>query len=177
MIDFIIINVRPDTEDFSELIAGFDQTNANILYNPSRSEVRHLLRESRNDLVLFGHGDDRGLYNTMMNGYIVGSGDVDMLRQRNVIGLWCFAGNFGDRYGLHGFFTSMFISNVDEAHWYDYDPTEQQVTDENYIFARRINTFLHNNTPYSQWVDILQSECHSDIPFVRFNYEAMAYYK
>lgn len=177
MIDFIIMNTTEDTKDFECLTHGFEEGN-NILINPSKSAVRRLLRSSTNDLVLFGHGDENGLYNVRMDGYVIGSKDVDLLRKRNVIGLWCYAGNFADKYGLHGFFTSMFISNVNEAINLNFNVTKEDITSENIKFAVSINALLRRQVPYSAWVMNLQEiASFSDLPFVHYNYEALAYYE
>ena len=175
MVDFIIIDSKEDCKDFRPIVNGFE--NSTILINPSKSKVRALLKQSTNDIVLNGHGDEGGLYNKDLNGYVIGSGDLDLLRNRNVVGIWCFAGNFADRYNLHGFFTSMFISNVEEANYFDFDTTPDIITSENIYFSTMINELLRKQIPYSQWVDILQKNAHIQHPFVRFNYEALAYYE
>jgi hypothetical protein len=113
-----------------------------------------------------------------MDGYVISSKDVDLLRKRNVIGLWCYAGNFADKYGLHGFFTSMFISNVNEAINLNFNATKEDITSENIKFAVSINALLRRQVPYSAWVMNLQEiASFSDLPFVHYNYEALAYYE
>lgn len=175
MVDFIIINVKPDTNDFGYLLN--DIVGRTVLINPTRKEVRQLLRESKNDLLLYGHGDEGGLYNSFWNGYIIDSKDVEQLRKRNVIGLWCYAGNFADKYGLHGFFTSMFISNIDEANYLQIPGTPERISEESIKFNVIVNRLLKNKTPYSEWVDIIQSEATPNDPVVRYNYEALGYYE
>ena len=106
--NMIEVNSRPDCQDFSCL---YDRLQGTHLLNPSKSEVKKLLTtHPERPLILSGHGDDNGLYNHLWNGYLISSKDVELLRKQQVIiGVWCFAGNFADRYGLKGFFTSMFI--------------------------------------------------------------------
>lgn len=173
MIDVISINSLPDTQWYTLLTQGIE---ANVLVNPNRRQIEELLSGSNNDLILFGHGTELGLLNQDLNGYCVGPSELQWLRTRRVIGLWCYAGNFADRYDLHGFFTSMFISNDREATQHGFTATQEAIDEQNIIFAQAINRLLLDQTPMEQWVDILQSQCARDIPFVRFNYEAMAYY-
>ena len=175
MVDFVIINSKEDTNDFLNIIDGFNSSN--ILINPSKGAVRKLLKESNNDIVFCGHGDEMGLYNKDLNGYVISSNDVHLLRNHNIIGIWCFAGNFADRYDLHGFFTSMFISNIDEANYFNFNTTPDIITAENVKFSTMINELLKKQIPYSEWVDILQKQANTHIPFVRFNYEALYYNK
>lgn len=174
MIDAIVVNSRPDTDYYPLLTQGLD---ANVLVNPSGHQIKELLRASTNDLILFGHGTELGLLNRAWNGYSVGRRELQLLRTRRIIGLWCYAGNFADRYGLHGFFTSMFISNQGEAVDNCFVATQREIDEQNVIFAKAINKLLADQTPMDQWVGILQDQCANDIPFVRFNYEALAYYE
>lgn len=175
MIDVIFINSLPDTQEFLPMFEGLD---ANVLINPSRGRIRSMLNSNlERPLLISGHGTEMGLLTKDFKGYIIDSGMVDMLRRRTIIGCWCYAGNFADHYGLHGFFTSMFISNINEATELGFTTDAETITNENTWFSNRIHRFLEEGTPMSQWLDILHSECHWDIPFVRYNYEAMAYYE
>lgn len=173
--DFVIINVKSDTNVFGYLLNNIHAQN--VLVNPSRSQVRRLLSESNNDILFYGHGDDGGLYNTASNGYIISSRDVQQLRTRNVIGLWCYAGNFADKYNLHGFFTSMFISNIDEANFLQVTGDPDKIFKENIKFNSIINRLIRNKMPYSQWIDYIQAEATPNDAVVRYNYEALGYYE
>lgn len=175
MLDAIVIDSSLDTIFYTNIISGVD---TNLLVNPSGHQTKELLRGSSNDLLLFGHGNELGLFNQHWNnGYCIDRSHLEMLRKRRIIGVWCYAGNFADRYGLHGFFTSMFISNSREAREYGFDTTEDEVIRQNIIFGDALNRLILDGTPMEQWVDILQSQCDLSIPFVRFNYEAMAYFE
>ena len=175
MIDFIIVNVKEDTNNFGYLFNGIK--DCNVLINPSKSRVRKLLKESKNDLVLYGHGWDSGLFNTDWNGELVGPREVEWLRQRNVVGLWCYAGNFADKYKLHGFFTSMFISNIDEANQLLVPSTPEIILEESIKFNKLVNKLLRSHTPYSKWVDFIQNNITPNCPVARYNYEALCYYE
>lgn len=175
MIDFVIVNVKEDTNDFGYLFNGI--RDCNVLINPSKSRVRKLLKESCNDLVLYGHGWETGLFNVDWNGELVGANEVDMLRKRNVVGLWCYAGNFADKYNLHGFFTSMFISNIDEANELGIQSTPEIILEESIKFNKLINTLLKSHTHYSKWIEFIQSNITPNCPVANYNYEALSYYE
>ena len=182
MLDVIYINTLPDTNDFCVL---FDRLDANILVNPTYEQVTELLSSSTNRLLICGHGNELGVFGEVnivddhirWGDYCIDRSNVELLRQREVIGIWCFAGNFADRYGLHGFFTSMFISNVMEAADFGFTTDEETVRNENIFFSTAVRRLIDEDVPLSQWPEILQSEAHTDIPFVGFNYEALAYYE
>lgn len=173
MIDAIVIDSKPDTNYYPHIIKYI---NCNLLVNPSGHKIKNLLRASRNDLILFGHGTELGLLNPQWTGYCITRKHLPMLRNRRIIGIWCYASNFADRYGLHGFFTSMFISNINEAYELGFETTEDEINKQNIIFGDAINRLILNDIPMKQWVEILQNQCDKSIPFVRYNYEAMAYY-
>lgn len=173
MIDAIIIDSRPDCQDFQALYQNLGGT---ILINPSNRRIHSLLRHSRNPLLISGHGSPDGLFSRDWNRYAISQRDVMMLRLRPVIGVWCYAGNFADTYQLHGFFTSMFISNIDEANMHMMnDATPELIREQNILFSQRLNALMLSDTPMDQWADILKSNVNADSPdFVRYNYEAMS---
>jgi hypothetical protein len=162
-----------DTNDFTGIYEGLDAT---ILINPTSSECKRAIINEQDRIVLIGHGTEWGLLNQRLDGFIVGSDMVQFLRGKDIIGIWCYAGNFACRYDLTGFFTSMFISNrqelIDNMPIVDY--SDEEIMRENRRFATRINELLHSQTPSSEWQEILQSELSQTSPeFVFFNYEAM----
>lgn len=168
-----------DTAAFSKLYEGLDCT---LFYTPSRRDRRAIMEAIRNDdgpVILLGHGTSRGLLDSTFYDYIIESRDVDLLRQRTIIGVWCYASEFADRYGLHGFFTSMFISNINEAveHQVDHMATEENIAEEMELFCREINCFIKADIPMNEWVDNLQGMCNRELPFVRYNYETLSYYE
>ena len=177
MIVVHIDNNSPDAAILTRIYDGLD--NITVCYNRSKSNIKRLLRITSNEpVMLLGHGSPGGLLNIGQNGFAVGSEHVQWLRNRPVIGIFCYASEFADRYNLHGFFTSMFISNMEEA---VIEQREQGATDENIayqqaLFCDRIRGLITDNTPLEQWPSILQSQADLSLPFVRFNYEALTYY-
>ena len=163
-----------DTNDFSRIYAGLDAT---ILINPTASACRRAIIDETERIVLIGHGTECGLLNQRLDGYIIDSRMVQFLRGKDVIGIWCNASNFADRYDLTGFFTSMFISNIRElieCGFQTFDNCEDEIRRQNLIFAERINQLLTANTPSRDWATILfNSLTDSDERFVYYNYEAM----
>lgn len=178
---FNVIHIvsKPDCDDFRGIYEGL---NGDILINPGKSMVRSIIRSHpERPLILSGHGTEDGLLNKDWNGYVISSKDVDMLRKVPcIIGVWCYAGNFADRYGLHGFFTSMFISTPKEAADYGFpNTTPEDITRENQLFSKRLNhlckslSFVNGRPSMDNWLFELQRRADISKGFVRFNYEAM----
>ena len=168
-----------DTVVLSRVYEGLDCT---LFHTPSRRDRRAIRRAIMNDdgpVVLLGHGTPRGLLADNFWEYVIDSTDVELLRQRTVIGFWCYASEFADRYDLHGFFTSMFVSNMNEAveHQVDHLATEENIAEEMELFCREINCFIKAGLPMNEWVENLQGMCNRELPFVRYNYEALTYYE
>jgi len=174
--DAIIMDTQHDTAGWRTVLQDVDV--GTLLLNPvDRESVSDMLAHSDNPLVVYGHGDPRGLYNMDWDGFVLDVRHADLLRQRLIVGIWCHAGEFADICELHGFFTSMFISNARESRALGFTATEDEVADELRIFNERMNSFLcSDDIPMEEWPRILQDECHRTIPFVRYNYEAIGYY-
>lgn len=162
-----------DTNDFAGIYEGLDAT---ILINPTSSECKRAIINEQDRIVLIGHGTDWGLLNQRLDGFIVDSNMVQFLRGKDIIGIWCNASNFADRYDLTGFFTSMFISNANElidCGFQTFDNCDEIIRIQNQIFASRINQLLSTNTPSKDWATILFDSLDNEERFVYYNYEAM----
>jgi hypothetical protein len=163
-----------DTRSFSNIYENLD---ARVLINPSSSEAKRAIIDEKDIIILIGHGTEYGLLNSRLDGYFIDSGWVNLLRDKTIIGIWCYAGNFADRYGLKGFFTSNFISNVDElleCGFNNFEHSDSIIEYENVHFSNRINFYLRTNVPMDEWVNDLQENA-SIMPFVQYNYEALLY--
>ena len=169
----IYVETMEDTSRLKKIYEGLE--NVTLLYNPSKEEVIETLLRDDDPLVMcLGHGTTSGLFGTSWMNYVVDRSMVNLLKNRQMIGIWCFASSFAERYGLQGYFTSMFISNWDEARSLGFpDNTNEDILNEVDLFCEKINAFLKEGVPMEQWVDLLQAGCHKEKDFVRFNYEGM----
>ena len=174
----ILIDSQKDT---SFLRATYEGVVDNVVYiNPTRAEAENFLKEHPNERVmLMGHGGPNGLFSHDWRGYIIDRQNVHLLKDREVIGIWCWAKHFGKREGLKGFFTSMFISNHGE--YRSFFPTgvehsEDEIFGEITKFSKEVAQLLRIKTPLSDWVNVLQSSADYKKNFVKFNYEGLEYY-
>ena len=175
-ISMLVIHIisTEDTNDFAGIYEGLDAT---ILINPTSSECKRAIINEQDRIVLIGHGTDWGLLNQRLDGFMVGSNMVQFLRGKDIIGIWCNASNFANRYDLTGFFTSMFISNTDElieCGFQTFENCEEEIRRQNLIFASRINELLAAHIPSRNWATLLYDILtNRDERFVYYNYEAM----
>lgn len=162
-----------DTNDFSGI---YDGLKATILINPTKSECKRAIINEKERIVFIGHGTEWGLLNQRLDGFIISSDMVQFLRGKDIIGIWCNASGFADRYDLTGFFTSMFISNTNElvdCGFQTFDNCDEEIERQNKLFASRINQLLMTNTPSREWAKILFNSLDNEKRFVYYNYEAM----
>lgn len=164
-----------DTSFLKECYKGLD--NAIVLYNPSKATINKTLTEHPDDdVMMLGHGSPSGLFSTDWKGNVINYTNVDLLKGRNCIGIWCYAKQFAKRYGLKGYFTDMFISNAGEAKGRGYNATDEEVFAEVEFFAKAVNTLVKDGVPYEKWVGKLQGIANMERDFVKFNYDAMEYF-
>lgn len=167
-------------EDTARLKTVYEGIDCTLLYNPTRNDVVFELANNDDDtILLLGHGSRSGLFSKDLQEYVFDWRIAkEYCKDRKIIGIWCYASEFGDSMGLHGFFTSMFISNLGEALSLGFTKnTNEDILDEVTFFCLIINKFIKENTPMENWVSILQKVCHKEKDFVRFNYEALSYFE
>ena len=174
----IHIDTQKDTSFLKKTYEGID--NLILLYNPTKEEVNKTLKENPNeDVMMLGHGSTTGLFNHDFKStdyYIIGYDNVELLKNRNCIGIWCYAKEFARKYALKGYFTSMFISNGGEAKSFGYKAEEEDVFNEVQNFSAYVNMLIKDNTPYTEWVESLQSMVDMSKDYVNFNYSNMEYF-
>lgn len=171
---YIHIDSKPDTGCLSSVYSD----DSHVLYNPAKGEVRKALKSfTGRTVVLLGHGDINGLYNKDWNGYVIDSSLVQLLRGFDVIGIWCYATEFARRYGLHGFFTSMFISNADEATELGFGGCLGcDIEDRLRLFCEKVRNLILTDIPMMEWYDYFMGQPEVEEPYVRYNYEAMEFF-
>lgn len=172
----VYVNSMADTATFDAIYRNLNEDTI-ILHNPSRAEVDAILTERPTETLLcFGHGSPRGLFSHDFSGMLIDAESVPLLVNREMIGIWCYASNFGIAHNLRGFFTYMFISNQQECvfnrcGWYE----DSVIFAENRLFAERVNELIRNEIPMDKWVEILYESRNDDLPFVEFNYRNLSY--
>lgn len=173
----IHIDTMADTARLKRAYEGLD--NVTLLYNPTRAEMEETLKTNKDPMVMcLGHGSRFGLFDKKMCFNIIDKHNAYLFKDRQMIGIWCYASDFADWVGLHGYFTSMFVSNMGEALCLNFpNNTEEDIFHEIDVFCDQIHDFIKDNVKMSDWVNILQTNCHKEKDFVKFNYEAMTYFE
>lgn len=171
----VYVNSLADTATFDAIYQNI--SDCTLLYNPTREEVTNILIERPNETLLcFGHGSPRGLFTHDFKGMLIDGDMAHLLIDREMIGIWCYASQFGLTYGLRGFFTYMFISNATECRSNGCGLVDERIIfEQNRLFAERVNELITTNVPMEDWVSILYEGRDLGYSFVDYNYGNLAY--
>ena len=146
----------------------------------ARRMVDEAIAQETEMLVMCGHGTPEGLINpnfTDYDRYLVDRRNKDLIRAKSIVGIWCHAKDFAERYGVRGFWSSMFISNLMEAHYnHIYNTDSGTITHDETMFCLFTNYLIRNNVPQENWIDVLCKCVDFNDPVIRFNYSGLVYY-
>lgn len=176
----IVLHIDTELDTHVMSVLYDNMTDAIILVNPMREEFEEVMRQHPGEpFMCIGHGSPCGLFAAHGDewSHIIDDTNVDLLMDREVIGIWCHADMFAEQYGLHGFFTHMFISNPTECACFAMDEhSYEECNEQNVRFATLINEYVRNGKPLNEWVETLQAS-HDDVDFVNYNYDHLQYFE
>lgn len=135
----LVIHPQDPTTDFLCGIydgLGFVEMRKNV---NCKSLLMQIPRFER--IILLGHGSPQGLAH--LSDLIIDWTMSSLLKGKEVIAIWCHAKAYMEKFGLRGFYTDMFISEVGEAKYYDIQVTQDEVDESNYLFARLMRENLN----------------------------------
>jgi hypothetical protein len=176
----VLIDTTNDAHLLRKVCEGVEDMT--LLVNPTNDEVDRVLHERPAETLLcMGHGFSGGLLATSyFTGHgpavVVGDRNIELLKDRKLICIFCNADGFADRHPeLTGFFTSMFISNQMEAAMFGFSAYDDDIFNEVTLFAERVNRLIKDNTDLSEWPAILRGQAAMEKDYVRFNYDGLQY--
>lgn len=126
----------PSTEFLREIYANISATVVRTMPK-SKSHLRKMMQD-HDRIIGLGHGSPQGLfgwYGARWEGYAIGREDVDVLKGKDNVYVWCHANQFVLEHNLQGFSSGMFISEVSEAKMYNITVPRSVVEVSNYAFA------------------------------------------
>lgn len=176
----IIIHANdPSTQFLSLLYETRDDVSCRITESSTNSQVVRALRED-DTIMMLGHGNPYGLFSKpnkkgQYERFLITDRHVEFLRSKTCIGIWCYANQFAVQYGLHGLFSDMIISELQEAKDLGIPTTKEEIEEEMVKFALCLKECVENHsleeTPERMKnLDDVQSE------LTIFNYGNLFYY-
>jgi len=121
MSNVLVIHPNDRSTDFLKLIydgKGYDVVNFDIeelKFHPGWCKDYAMEMIERHDkIILLGHGTPGGLLNPRVGGYIVDDSFADILKEKEVVSIWCYSDMFfkGNNIFNNQFHTGMIISEV-----------------------------------------------------------------
>jgi len=146
----LIIHPEDESTFFLDIVYKPIENKTVITGGISKTELMTLIRE-HDRVMMMGHGSPAGLFSinkfTNCGAYIIDQQMVPLLKEKtdNVF-IWCNADKFVEVFGLEGFYSGMFSSEVGEAYYCGLPGTEQdQVDESNYGFVNIIAKYINED--------------------------------
>ena len=176
----VIHATDPTTQVLSLLYQQREDVRMCITEKSTSSDVQRAIRTDA-AIMMLGHGNEYGLFSKPdRNGdyrrFLITDRHVQFLRDKTCIGIWCYANKFAEKYKLHGLFSGMIISELQEAIDLGVPATKDEIDKEMEKFTIRlkdcIDTYGLEQTPLRmKELDDVQSE------LTKFNYGNLYYYE
>lgn len=178
--------IHPKDKTTAMLSALYEGLRAQVISNyRSTNEIGHLLYHvsSQERIMLLGHGSEKGLLfreDDNQKGFdrtIVSHSHAHHLRKHggNIVAVWCNADLFAKKEGLHGLFSGMIVSELEEATLNNVETTQEELDRENVKLAKRLRALLDENIPLSEIPQrmLALDDVHSSL--TTFNYKNFYY--
>ncbi len=151
----LIIHPEDESTSFLDIVYKDVVDKTVVKGGMSKMDVMDLINE-HDRVMMMGHGSPGGLFSVGQfkysgwrnTGYIIDQHCVPLLKEKkdNVF-IWCNADKFVNLFGLKGFYSGMFISEVGEALYCGLPNTPQKIVDEsNYGFVNIISKYINEPT-------------------------------
>ena len=178
--------IHPKDKTTAMLSALYEGLEAQVVDDcRSTKEMGHLLHHvsTQERIMLLGHGSDKGLFfraddsKDEFDNVIVSHSHAYHLRKHggNIVAVWCNADLFARAEGLHGLFTGMIVSELNEALLCQVETTQEELDRENVKLAMRLRALLDERIPLNEIPKrmLAMDDVHS--PLTSFNYKNFYY--
>ena len=178
--------IHPKDKTTAMLSVLYDELEVQVVADcRSTKEMGRLLHHvsTQERIMLLGHGSDKGLFfrkddsKDEYDKVIVSHAHAYHLRKHggNIVAVWCNADQFARAEGLHGLFTGMIVSELNEALLYQVETTQEELDRENVKLAMRLRSLLDARIPMSEIPKrmLAMDDVHS--PLTTFNYNNFYY--
>ena len=160
----LVIHPEDETTEFLKTIYKdrVDWTIINSNLASKNEIVKGLVKHDR--VIMLGHGTPHGLLGK--GRFMIDSQLVFILREKECIGIWCNADQFGERYGLKSFFTGMIVSEEQEADMFLlHETSEDEIQKSNTLFAEAVRRSIDS----PNIAEDIKKIYVGDSPVIKFN--------
>lgn len=114
----LVIHPKDDSTDFLKGIYADLPGTIVIDFSLGKKDLKTLIGMCHR-IIMLGHGSSSGLFDSLQKSYLVDGNLAGCLRDKECIGIWCYASEFAKKYSIPGFWSGMYISEIPEI---DYVP-------------------------------------------------------
>lgn len=114
----LVIHPKDDSTEFLKEIYNDLPNTIVIDFSLSRKDLKILIDMCQR-IIMLGHGSSKGLFDSLQKSYLIDNNLVECLKDKECIGIWCYASEFAKKYNIPGFWSGMYISEISEI---DYIP-------------------------------------------------------
>ena len=167
----LIIHPEDSSTDFLKRI--YQQSKDKIVIKDKEPDNFLELLKNSTRVFLLGHGCADGLFFfiEMLNKSEV----IEELKKKgsNVFYIWCHASSYVEKHDLQGLATGMFVSETDEALYYEIDNSEIEIDYSNNLFAKIIGDNI--DLPTKDIYELIHQEYNAVIEseVINFNLERL----
>ena len=151
----------------------------------TNAEIKRALHHTSAEetIMILGHGSEKGLYSRKddtrpgFDRLLLQHQHAFYLRKHpgHLIGIWCHADCFALKEGLHGLFTGMIISEMEEAIEYRVETSTKELEQENVKLAQRLRFLLDESVPLQDFPARMTAFDEQHSPLTTFNYQNFYY--
>lgn len=170
----------PTTKVLSQLYEQRKDITAHITEMSTNGTVQRAIRTD-DVIMMLGYGNEYGLFSKPeKNGdykrFLITDKHVQFLRKKTCIGIWCYANKFAEKYKLHGLFSGMIISELQEAIDMEVPATKDEIDREMEKFTIRLKDCM--DTYGLEQIPLRMKES-DDVQsaLTKFNYSNLYYYE
>lgn len=175
----IIHATDPTTQVLSLLYQQREDVRMLITEKNTSSDVQRAIRAD-DVIMMLGHGNEYGLFSKPdkkgeYKRFLITDRHVQFLRDKTCIGIWCSANKFAEKYKLHGLFSGMIISELQEAIDKGVHATKDEIDREMEKFTIRLRDCM--DTYGLEQIPLRMKES-DDVQsaLTKFNYGNLYYY-
>ena len=138
------------------------------------TDVDKAIAEEKDFILFCGHGTPNGLLAPNWGDMVLDEHNLNLIEAKSVVGIWCNASTFAVSHKISGFFSSMFVSNLGEAHMVGIqDTTPDSIAQNVKRFSTRVNQLIKSKVPVSEWQANLSAQVDLDDPVEVYNYQGL----
>lgn len=136
--------------------------------NPNTEDLNKLIEE-HDRIIMMGHGSTGGLFGRGPGGFLISDSHAELLRTKELVGIWCNADRYFIRNRLKGFYTGMMASEVGEARYCAIPADYQEVVESNALFSQAAKQAVFTPDPVSIMKEVYVHDTNLVIDYNRHN--------